>query len=508
MKPSSLSLVIFLIFLNIQVFFSQNVNREFRAVWIATVKNIDWPQKADSTSVQQKESLIKMLDFFKNLNFNAVIFQIRPAADAFYNSEYEPWSVWLTDSIGSKPGPYFDPLAFIIEEAHKRGMELHAWLNPYRAVVDYKNRMKQGFPLLHEKPDWFIKYGNNVYFNPGIPEVRAYTKKVVADIVQKYDVDAIHFDDYFYPYKIDNEHFNDDESFKNFGAAYYPDRIEDWRRNNVNLLIHELHNTVKSIKPWVQFGISPFGVWRNISRDSSGSDTNASQTNYDDLYADVILWLENNWIDYIVPQAYWEIGFEPADYKKVVDWWNEHSYRANLYIGQAMYRQSQMTKVAWQQQDPTEIERQLDYNHTKSKVKGTVYFSAKSFKANTFGINDLLKQKYYKLPALPPVIFENPSERPSAVRGIAINKVRRGTYSLSWQPEPEDAGKKAVKYLIYQFGKNEKIDAGNPERLIAITGETYYDLGRKNLKRSPSFVIVPVNRSNETGTIKVFRYRK
>ena len=214
MKYSQQTYLIFLLLFIYHFSFAQIKKREFRGVWIATVENIDWPSSKHLSSDQQKSEIIKLLDLFKSLNFNAIIFQIRPAADSFYNSKYEPWSSYLTGVNDKAPAPYYDPLAFIIEETHKRGMEFHAWLNPYRAIVNYKEFQSNPFRLTYEKSEWFLNYGKNKYFNPGIPEVRNYTNKIVADIVQNYDIDAIHFDDYFYPYKIKGENFPEEDSFK------------------------------------------------------------------------------------------------------------------------------------------------------------------------------------------------------------------------------------------------------------------------------------------------------
>ena len=375
-------LFLFFLFIYYSGFSQQYIEREFRGVWIATKENIDWPSSKTLSVEEQKKEVIELLDLFKGLNFNAVIFQIRPSADAFYNSKYEPWSSYLTGTNNKAPVPYYDPLAFIISETHKRGMEFHAWLNPYRAIVNYQKFQSNPFPLTYENPEWFINYGKNKYFNPGIPEVRRYTNKVVADIVQNYDVDAIHFDDYFYPYKIAKEKFPDEAAFKRFGGKFYPKHVDDWRRNNVNLIIEELYTTIKSIKPWVQFGISPFGVWRNKSVDPNGSDTQAGQTNYDDLYADVLFWIENRWLDYVLPQVYWHIGFKKADYIKVATWWSENNYDTNLYIGQGMYRLGNNKSKAWKKQNKTEIEKQIDFNRSVSNIGGSAFFSAKSFSNN------------------------------------------------------------------------------------------------------------------------------
>ena len=469
-------------------------DREFRGVWVATVENIDWPSSKNLTTEQQKKELVKLLDLFKNLNFNAVVFQIRPAADAFYNSKFEPWSSYLTGTNDKAPFPYYDPLAFAISETHKRGMEFHAWLNPYRAMVNYKEFQSNPFPLTYEKSEWFVNYGKNKYFNPGIPEVRKYTNKVVADIVQNYDVDAIHFDDYFYPYKIEKEKFPDEDAFKEFGGDFYPNQIDNWRRNNVNVIIEELYTTIKTIKPWVQFGISPFGVWRNKSDDPNGSDTKAGQTNYDDLYADILLWLKNGWLDYVLPQDYWHIGFKKADYKKVANWWAQNNHQTNLYIGQAMYRQASAKSKAWKKKNKTEIEKQLDYNKTIPNINGSVYFSAKSFYKNQFGVNDILKNKYYPNPILPPSVNHNKKFIPEPVFDAKLKKIKNKKYQLSWESIPENKEKEAVKYIVYQLDKNENINKSS--KIKAITGNKFIDLNKKEYKKAHIFIIQAVSRNN------------
>jgi len=501
------SLFIILLFLYYFGFAQQNTDREFRGVWMATVENIDWPSSKNLSTEQQQKEVIKYLDLFKSLNFNAVIFQIRPAADAFYNSKYEPWSAYLTGTNDKAPAPYYDPLAFIITETHKRGMEFHAWLNPYRAIVNYKEFQSNPFRLTYEKSEWFVNYGKNKYFNPGIPEVRAYTNKVVTDIVQNYDVDAIHFDDYFYPYKIDGENFQDEAAFQSYGENYYPNDVDDWRRHNVNLIIEELYTTIKSIKPWVQFGISPFGVWRNKSDDPNGSNTKAGQTNYDHLYADILLWLKNGWMDYILPQAYWHIGHKKADYKEIVTWWAENNFNTNLFIGQGIYRlDGKKENRAWKKQKPTEIEKQLFLNKSLPQIQGTVFFSAKTFLKNPFGIDQVLKTKYFQNPILPPAVDHNNKFIPEPVYNAKLNKQKNKKYRLSWESIPENKEKEAVKFMVYQFDKGEKVDTGNKFKIIALTGEDHVDLHKKDLKNANIFVIQAVSRNNNVSNpVRIMR---
>ena len=498
MKYFRIYWLILLFLVSSQCLYAQNkTNREFRGVWIATVENIDWPSSKGLSTEEQKKELIKLLDLYKSLNFNAIIFQIRPSADAFYNSRYEPWSAYLTGVNDKKPTPYYDPLAFIIDETHKRGMEFHAWLNPYRAIVNYKEFQSNPFKLTYEKPEWFINYGKNKYFNPGLPEVRKYTNKIVEDIVQNYDVDAIHFDDYFYPYKIKEEQFPDEKAFKTFGGDFYPNNVDDWRRNNVNLIIEELHTTIKTIKPWVQFGISPFGVWRNKSVDPKGSDTNAGQTNYDDLYADVLLWINKGWLDYILPQAYWHIGHKKADYTTIVEWWAENSQNVNLYIGQGAYRLDRKKEHrAWKKKKPTELEKQFDLNKTIPQIKGSAFFSGKTFVKNPLGINQILKDKYYQNPILPPSIDHKKVFIPEPVYGVQLKKQKNKKYRLSWESMPENKEKEAVKFMVYKFDKNDRVHMDDASKLVTITGDHYIDISKKEYKQSHIFVIKSVSRNN------------
>ena len=276
---------------------------EFRGVWIATVVNIDWPKSGLDDIEKQKQDYLKILDFYNDLNFNAVIVQIRAAGDAFYPSQYAPWSRFLTGNEGVAPEPYYDPLQWMIQEAHARGMEFHAWLNPYRATFDEKLEILSKDHDYNLHPDWMLKYGKKYYYNPGLPEVQQHLTNIMGEVVTNYDVDAVHFDDYFYPYKITNETFEDTDAYSRY--AQPRQSLEDWRRSNIDSLVKKVHNTIKTKKPWVQFGISPFGVWKNNSTDPLGSDTKAGQTTYEDLYADPLLWMKMGWIDYLVPQVYW-----------------------------------------------------------------------------------------------------------------------------------------------------------------------------------------------------------
>ena len=286
-----------------------NPKHEFRGAWLHTVHQ---GQYARMTTDETKKYLEDQLDKLKAAGCNAVVFQVRPSADAFYESELEPWSRLLTGTAGKAPSPDWDPLVFMIEQSHARGMELHAWLNPYR-VTSSNNEKLASSHIYHKHPERFVKYDGKLYFDPGLPENREFIESVVADIVSRYDVDAIHMDDYFYPYPVKGKDFPDDKSYAEYGNGM--DR-GDWRRQNVNLLIEGLHETIAVTKPWVRLGISPFGIWRNKSSDPKGSDTNGLQ-NYDELYADVLLWTEKGWVDYMLPQLYWTLEKKVASSEKL-----------------------------------------------------------------------------------------------------------------------------------------------------------------------------------------------
>jgi uncharacterized lipoprotein YddW (UPF0748 family) len=369
---------------------------EFRGVWIATVDNIDWPLKGMINADSQKAEYIRQLDMHVKNGMNAVIVQVRPAADAFYPSPYEPWSQWLTGVQGKPPSPYYDPLQFLIDEAHKRGMEFHAWLNPYRADFSIGNSSIAPNHITRLHPEWFLTYGDKKYFDPANKQAQEFVVNVVRDIVQRYDVDAIHMDDYFYPYRIAGKEFPDEATYKKSGTSLSK---ADWRRSNVDSIIHTISVSIKKIKPYCKFGISPFSVWRNKDVDRDGSDSQAGQTNYDDLFANILLWLQKGWIDYVAPQLYLEIGHDKIAYEKMLDWWSKHSYGKHVYIGHGIYRAGERSK-AWK--NPNELPNQIKLLRTYPNVQGSIYFSSTSFNNNPNGWNDSLQNNYYKTPALVP----------------------------------------------------------------------------------------------------------
>ena len=371
---------------------------EFRGVWVATVENIDWPSRGNYNADSQKIEFIKLLDMHQRNGMNAMIVQVRPVTDAFYPSQYEPWSEYLTGRQGQPPVPYYDPLEFMITETHKRGMEFHAWMNPYRAVFNIGSSSIAPNHITRIHPEWFLTYGDRRYFDPGNKEAQEYLTNVVRDVVSRYAVDAIHFDDYFYPYKIPGKEFPDYASYNKYGNGLKKD---DWRRSNTDSIISRLSAVIKKENPKCQFGISPFGVWRNIDKDPvNGSKTNGAQSNYDDLYANILLWLQKGWIDYVAPQLYWEFGHKIAPYEVLLDWWSKHTYGKNCYIGLGIYRAN--SNAAWK--DLTQLPRMIDALRSTPNIQGMVFYSSKTFEKNPNGWGDTLRLNYFKDPAKTPLI--------------------------------------------------------------------------------------------------------
>ncbi|KAA9007499.1 family 10 glycosylhydrolase [Paenibacillus spiritus] len=361
-----------------------------RGVWISTVFNLDWPSAGTAGNPdRQKQEFTAMLDKLKAVGFNAVFVQLRPSGDALYPSTIVPWSKALSGKQGVEPG--YDPLAFMVAAAHERGMQFHAWFNPFRATTDTKAATLSALSSLHvvnAHPEWIVKADDKMYINPGIPAARQHIIDTILETVRGYDIDGVHLDDYFYP---SGAAFADDAAF----AAYNPDGIAlkaDWRRDNINRFVRDLGRQIHELKPDIAYGISPFGVWRNAKTDSTGSDTAAGVTAYDSMYADVRTWIRQGWIDYVAPQVYWSLTNSAVRYDKLVDWWTQEveGTGVKLYIGMAAYKIGADSDKAWL--NPDELIRQLQYNASKEGVAGSILFRAGDLVTrNPYGISDLLK---------------------------------------------------------------------------------------------------------------------
>ncbi|WP_328882803.1 glycoside hydrolase family 10 protein [Streptomyces sp. NBC_00299] len=377
----------------------RRATREMRGVWVATVANRDWPSKQGLSADEQRAELITHLDTAVERRLNTVILQVRPTADALWPSPYEPWSQVLTGTQGEDPG--WNPLGTAVEEAHARGLQLHAWFNPYR-IANHTDlgRLAESHPA-REHEDWVVTYGGKLYYNPGLPDVRAFVQRAMLDAVERYPLDGVHFDDYFYPYPVAGQSFDDDEAYDRYGGGFTV--RADWRRDNIDKLVLEMADAIRQIRPTTQFGISPFGVWRNAGTDPLGSDTRGGVETYDDLYADTRKWVREGWIDYICPQLYWNIGFAAADYAELVPWWAEvaRGSRTKLYVGEALYKAGDPAQpAAWQ--NPAELSRHLTLAKEHAEVGGHVYFAAKEVATDRIGTMARVVADHYGQPAISP----------------------------------------------------------------------------------------------------------
>jgi len=495
MKHKLFYLLLF-VFISFSGFSQITDKREFRGAWIHVIGQ---GQYRNMSTDEMKNYFVQLLDSLQAYNINALIFQVRPTADAFYRSEIEPWSRYLTGEQGVAPQGNFDPMEFLIKEAHQRHMEFHAWLNPYRVTAS-ENDVLHYSHIYYRHPEWFVKYGKQLYFDPGLPESKAFICKVVKDIVKRYDVDAIHMDDYFYPYPIAGAQFPDDDSFRKYGAVqgFSSGQRDDWRRNNVNTLIEEIKHSIVLTKPWVRFGISPFGIYRNkkSTPDGSGSETNGLQ-NYDNLYADVKLWVEKGWIDYNIPQIYWEIGHSAADYETLIKWWSRNNYGAHLYIGQDVNRT--MKAADLRNPNKNQLSRKMELVRTLPAIYGNCFWPGYELVRNSGGIVDSLKNNYHKYPALIPSYAHMHNKLPKDVKSLKVEWTTSG-YFLHWKrnglpSNPENA----QYYIIYRFANKEKVNLSDPSKIVGITRETFYQLPYKNGKEKYKYVVTSVDRfHNET----------
>jgi uncharacterized lipoprotein YddW (UPF0748 family) len=461
--------------------------REFRAAWIATVENIDWPSEPGLPVDQQKKELTSLLDFLQDAGMNAVMFQIRPAADALYAKSREPWSKWLMGKQGQAPDPLYDPLELAVNEAHKRGMELHAWFNPYRATNDSKFAALSPTHITNIKPEWFFTYGGKKQFNPGIPEVRDYIVKVILDVVDNYDIDGVHMDDYFYPYQIDGQSINDAATFQQYGAGFTD--IRDWRRDNVDKLIKMISDSVHKHKPWIKFGISPFGIWANTSQNPDGSETHGGSSYYE-LFADSRKWVQEGWLDYINPQLYWPINDRRAAFNTLLDWWSDNAFNRHLYVGMAAYRLNEHVKGS-KFRDPSAMPAEIRYLRNNPRVQGSVYFSARSLENNPLGFTDSLKADYYKYAALPPQMLWLDSIPPNPPLNFSASATPQSTVILNWlAPVPAKDGGLAYGYVIYRFDNGEKIDLEDPKNILDIKYDTTTSYTDDTVEKGKTYLYV------------------
>ena len=385
--------------------------REARGVWIASVSNMDWPSKPGLPTDSQKAELRAILDKVKQLRMNLVVLQVRPAGDALYASSIEPWSEYLTGEMGKAPDPFYDPLAFAVAEAHARGLELHAWFNPYRARHPSAKGPVSATHISRMRPDLVRMYGGQLWMDPGEPEVQDHSLRVILDVVRRYDIDGVHIDDYFYPYREDDPAtrryipFPDSVSWNKYVARGGKLARDDWRRNNVDQFVQRLHTAIRQTRPQVKFGVSPFGIWRP-GHPSSVRGLDA----YVELFADSRKWLNNGWVDYLVPQLYWRIASPQQSYAELMQWWaQENKKDRHIWIGNAAYR----VRADRQNWAPEEITNQIALTRTQSGVSGNVMFNMSSILRNRGGVTETIASQSYTFDALMPRTFWLDSEAPA-----------------------------------------------------------------------------------------------
>lgn len=474
---------------------TENPKREFRGAWLHVIGQTQWQNKSTE---QAKQYIREQLDRLHDAGCNAVIFQVRPTADALYASDLEPWSAWLTGKRGKAPEPMWDPLEYCLDEAHKRGMEFHAWLNPYRVT----STAKEILPASHaanKEPHRFFRYNGQVLFDPAWQENRDFICSVVEDIVKRYDVDAIHIDDYFYPYPAKGMKLPDAESYAKFGNGM---PLGDWRRHNVDLLIEQLHHTIKDAKPWVRFGVSPFGIWRNRKSDPRGSESSGLQ-NYDDLYADVLLWGKKGWIDYLAPQLYWNLDTQAAPSRKLVKWWNDNAADVDIYVGQDVKRTMDVADTSAGR--PNELDTKVMLTRKLPNIGGNIWWHGYWVTENYKGVADSLASRYQSTIALPPA-YGDKEKHPLTVSEIKVERVKGEEY-LSWIPpvrghseKPEDA----VRFVVYAFFEGEPQNISDSQSIVALTPDTRIRISPEG---GVTYAVTSLDRMNRESA-PVFIYKK
>ncbi len=489
-------LFLFFFFLSPLSLLAGGPKRELRGIWVATVSNIDWPSPRNYNAFKQKEEFIDLLNSHQKTGFNAIFVQVRTAADAFYAKGPEPWSTFLSGLQGQAPKPFYDPLEFMIQESHARGIEFHAWLNLNRASISTKSLLDAKH-VVRQHPEWLLTYNGQHTLNFGIPQVRQYIANLVKNLVEQYDIDGIHFDDYFYPYPIANQVLRDQETYEKY---HLPDEtLADWRRRNVNELIQDISLTIKNSKPKVKFGISPFGIWRHQSvANPDGSPTRKGLQSYDDLFADTEKWMREGWVDYLAPQLYWGTAHKVAPFEPLAKWWSAHNYGRPIYIGHAAYHLSD-------QWAPAELEKQLGISRGLSNVQGSIYFSSNLLMRNVKGFRDSLRSTHFSNIALVPPMLWKDSIAPTAPHTVVLGK-KGMEWQLSWKPgEPSTDHDPADYYVVYRIKKGEFDPLENAENIIYKGKLTQITLENLHIKSGYGFVVTAFDRlHNESlpGTVQ------
>lgn len=468
--------------------------REFRGAWIQCVNG----QFKGMPTQDMQKTLSYQLDELKKDGCNAIIFQVRPECDALYESQLEPWSYYLTGQQGRAPQPYWDPLKWMIEQCHQRNMELHAWINPYRAKTKTAHSTVSSH-VVNRYPERCFEYDGLMLLNPAIKENRDYICEVVSDIVTRYDVDGLHIDDYFYPYPVAGVDIPDQAFFQADNGGY--EDIGDWRRHHVDLFVEQLYRTVHDIKPWVKVGISPFGIYRNQRTDPKNGSATTGLQNYDDLYADVLLWISNGWLDYCAPQLYWEIGNKAADYETLIKWWNRFAANRPLFIGESIERTVKYPDPANPNSNQMPAKHRL--HQSLPNVEGTVLWYADAAVQNLGNYGTVLRNSYWRYPALQPLMPFIDHKAPKKPRKVKVIGTEDGPVLFWTAPKGKKWSDEAVKYVVYRFDKGDRIDLSDPSKIVAITTNTFYRLTAGN-GAAATYAVTALDRmSNESKAKRV-----
>ena len=466
---------------------AQPPKHEFRGAWVATVFNLDWPRAA--APADQQAELLLLLDRLKAAGINAVFFQVRSACDAMYDSPLEPWSYWLTGRQGAAPDPWYDPLTFAVREAHRRGMEIHAWFNPYRAQASSTYEPSADH-VTRIRPEWVLAFGDLRVLDPGRAAVRDHVTGVVMDVARRYDIDGVHFDDYFYPYPPNQIGTEDAATFAEESRGFTS--LSDWRRDNVNIFIAQVADSLRALKPALKFGVSPFGIWKNgVPEGIRGLDA------YDVIFADPTAWLAAGSVDYLVPQLYWPFG-GPQDYGSLASWWAEQVGGRHLYTGHGLYRAESET-YSGELFSPEEIPRQVRFSRDAPEILGSVFFRARNLTHHASqGFAEVLKRDLFRHPALTPPMAWKASEPPAAPAGVELTSLEEGEVELSWHPVEG-----ARRYAVYRVRSSTTPEPGaaalDARNLLAVTGQTALVDRPEGSEPSHYFVRAVGGNSSESG---------
>lgn len=469
--------------------------REFRGAWIQIING----QFEGMSRDQMQANLTHQLNVLQQCGINAIMFQVRGEADAMYPSPYEPWSRFLTGRQGTAPNPYWDPLAWMITECHKRGMELHAWINPFRAKTKGTKELALNHPYV-KHPERFFEYDGLYLFDPGLNENRRYICQIAADIVRRYDVDGIHMDDYFYPYPVAGMTIPDQATYITHKNGI--DNVDDWRRYNVNLFMEMMHDSIRAVKPWVKFGVSLFGIYHNVQPGSNipGSNTRGLQ-NYDNLYADVLYWINKGWVDYNIPQIYWEIGHKAADYEELIKWWSRFAGGRPLFIGQDVERTVRAADLKNPQRN--QMSAKFGLQRSLRGIQGSCLWYSAAVVRNEGNYATALQKNYHRTPALQPLFPFIDDEAPGKPRKLKTMWMPNGYYLFWTAPKGTQEMDVARNYVVYRFEQGERIDLFNPEHIVAITPQTFYRLPYENGRKKAVYVVTALDRlQNESKAVK------